>query len=104
MIEEDEEDMATTTGQDSLSELRRKAIQLPERVAKKASSAAGYTSRCSEPVKCRYSANQYGAYIRFCDDHGRMVKAACKALNITPSEFLDRAVDAWIRRHVDGQV
>jgi len=91
--------MATTTGQESMSELRRKDIQRPERVAKEASSAAGYTSRCSEPLKCRYSANQYGAYIRFCDDHGRLVRAVCSLLKITPSEFLDRAVTDWIRRH-----
>lgn len=59
------------------------------------------TAKVTMPCrKCRYSANQYGAYFTFCDDHWPIVQASCDVLGITPDEMLERAIWQYAFRHV----
>ncbi len=49
--------------------------------------------------ECRVYGNQHGTYVVLTGELADRIDMACKALGITPEEFVDRALKAYISNH-----
>ncbi len=41
---------------------------------------------------CRVRGNQYGSWLATCEYHGTAIVAAAAVVNLTPEEFVNRAI------------